>query len=262
MWRKVLSWEVKKDFQIGDDVSIDPRGFPTTFVQSKFPENKGTIWDIDSQDPDVFYVHGETGGAAYINSKYMTLVHRPEKRKKSSLQKTSIQLTAENITNKQIEPGDFISPDQTFKDNTNRVIFTQGKEYPVLEYSNFTLGLLVHSDVGPWTITFKENGIGSHFSWRKPTREEQKQTILENNPFITDILNIVSTSGSYPMTVEQVTDKVQQLYTSEGGKMSPKEFQTQITAAWGDAFHLGLVAMVRRSDKVAITPEGRQYLQG
>jgi hypothetical protein len=171
-------------------------------------------------------------------------------------------LTAETITNKQIEPGDYIIPDQTFKDNTDRVIFTQGKEYVVLEYSNWALGLLVQSDVGPWSVTFREEGIGNHFSWRKPTNQESAQTTLEQNPFITDILNIITTPGSYPMTVEQITAKVQQLYISEGGKMSPKEFQSQMSAAWGDAFHLGFVAMVRNSDKVSITLEGRQYLQG
>ena len=263
MWREVLSWEVEQDFRIGDEVNINPRAFPSMNVREKFPDNKGIIGDIHSGDSSLFWVVNSTGlEGTYVNSKYMILVHRPKKRIRSSLQKTSTQLTAENITNKQIEPGDYIIPNQTFKDNTNRIIFTQGKEYVVKEYSNWTLGLLVQSDVGPWSITFNENGIGKHFSWRKPSNEEQKQTTLENNPFITDILNTITTSGSYPMTTEQITDKVLQLYISEGGKMPPKEFQTKMSVAWGDAFHLGFVAMVMRSDKVFITPEGRQYLQG
>jgi hypothetical protein len=255
MWRKVLSWEVN---------TIAPKA----------------EWQKYFNFLDYLWQHRDRAAGALDltfpelgkKPKLLTAIYKAWQNAKgpereivvSSLQKTSVQLTAETITNKQIEPGDYVIPNQTFKDNTDRIIFTQGKEYPVLDYFliNQIIGVKVHSDMGPWTITFRDDGIGKHFSWRKPSNEEKAQTTLENNPFITDILNIVTTSGSYPMTVEQITDKVLQLYISEGGKMHPKEFQAKMSTAWGDAFHLGLVAMVRRSDKVSITPEGRQYLQG
>jgi hypothetical protein len=84
-------------------------------------------------------------------------------------------LKAENITFQQIKPGDHITPDQTFKtSNTNVVLFTQGKEYAVLEYSTaYSLGLLVQSDLGKWTITCdKDKGIGNHFYWKKMSMDD------------------------------------------------------------------------------------------
>ena len=286
MWRKVLSWEVEQDIarNINEFLNLAKLGqiwettrgkkryvyvmYPPSMSSQdlgwgKIPAVKGIIWGDNLKDPP-----------AKQNKKWMSELTKEDFPLKlikegnilygSSLQLTSFQqLTAENITNKQIEPGDYVTPDQTYTtSNTKKVVFTEGKEYVVTGYPTFTVGLYVQSDLGEWTISFRENGLADHFSWRKPTNEEQKQTTLENNPFITDILNIITTSGSYPMTVEQITDKVLQLYISEGGKMPSKEFQTKMSVAWGDAFHLGFVAMVRRSDKVAITPEGRHYLQG
>jgi hypothetical protein len=177
-------------------------------------------------------------------------------------QASLLPLTAETITKKLIAPGDFIIPCKSFKTtNTDQDIFTKGKVYRVLEYSNFTTGLLVQSEAGPWTVTCKEDsGIGKYFSWKRPTSEEQESAVLEQNPFITDIVRAVAQPGSYPQTVEQLTAQVQQQYLSEGGTISPKDFNAQIAAAWGKAFHLGFVAMIRNSDKVAITPKGRQYL--
>ena len=264
MWREVLSWEVEQDFQVGDVVSINPRAFPTMPIREAFSDNVGIIQDIHSGDSSQFWVLNSKGlRGVYVNSGYLTLAHRPKKRVRTSLQKVAATpLTVDDIARKVLDEGDYVTPNQTFKtSNTDTIIFTKGKDYPVLEYSNFAVGLLVQSDIGPWTITFTKDGIGSYFSWRKPTQEEQVQTTLETNPLITDILNVVATPGSYPRTVQQTTEQVQQIYTSEGGTMSPKDFATRIAVAWGKAFHLGFVAMVRNSDKVSITPEGRKYLE-
>jgi hypothetical protein len=177
----------------------------------------------------------------------------------------SMELTPESILRQQIVPGDFVIAPQTFKDNTDQVIFNAGKNYTVLDYFQTpqVLGVKVQSEVGPWTITFRpQGGIASQFSWRKKTPEEEQFATIENNPFVTDILNVLAQPKRPPMTVQQVTDRVQQEYLSEGGygHLTPAEFKVQVTKAWSILFHLGYIGMVQKSDKVSITPEGKEFL--
>ncbi|MFA5396343.1 MAG: hypothetical protein WC346_10085 [Methanogenium sp.] len=268
MWRKVLSWEEEEApinyfEKMDDDVLIKEFndfdqlidivgtfGIQDLRYRQKISEEMERR-NISPDDPRI-----------WTNRIPKALARNLIQRR----QRTAAQrLTLENITRKQIEPGDVVIAPQTYKDNTGQEIFTAGKEYTVLDYfeANQTVGLKVQCNAGPWTITFRSpDGIASTFTWRQRTEEEKQFAEFETNPFATDILNALSVSGRFPMTVDQVTDQVQREYMSEGGygHLTPVEFKALIGKAWGILFHLGYVGMVQGSDKVNITPEGRKYL--
>lgn len=262
-----LSWEELHAME-ADPFVKKPEGWQTYTAYLTYPEEGVEEIDIYAENQQVAEEFARRVAQEGYEPGYTSLRVKPRGPGYIfSSKKAAQNITLDSVLRKQIKPGDLIKPPRTLKDNTGQTIFTEGKEYSVLDYfeANQTIGLKVQCETGPWTITFRQpDGIAPEFTWRKPTQEEEQFVTIENNPFITDILNILASPNRYPMTVDQVSEKVQQMYLSEGSysKLNPKEFQYKITEAWGQVFHLGLAAMVQKSDKVNLTQEGRQFLQG
>ena len=92
-----------------------------------------------------------------------------------------VPLTEDMVTSKQVKPGDLVVATEDITSDRGVQVFQKGKTYKVVNYyPQVAGGLVLQSDHGPWTVSFRPDvGKGPLFTTEVLTPQEQLEHSLQ-----------------------------------------------------------------------------------